>query len=102
MEIPVNQSKPYLPANASTNISNNMHGKETIEIAVLIDDELVDLGYPRLSGTFKEVNGTWSVKFIIDFLLLKQSDGGHVFEAEKWPPLIGQSNQWGPLLHHWD
>jgi len=78
MEIPVNKSKSYLPANASTNISNNIYGKETIEIAVLIDDELVNLGYPRLSGAFKIVNGAWSVKFSIDFLLLEKSDREYV------------------------
>jgi len=82
MEIPVNKSKPYLPPNASTTIFNNFNGKEIIEIAVPMDDKLVDLGYPRLSGTYKVVNGTWSVKFSIDFLLLQKSDGDYVFEAE--------------------
>ena len=47
-----------------------------------IDDDLIDLGYPRLFGTFTVVNGTWSVKFIIDFLLLEKSDGDYVFEVE--------------------
>jgi len=78
----VNQPKLYLPANASTTISNNSNGQDIIEIAVPIDDESVDLGYPRLSGTINVVNGTWSVKFSIDFLLLEQFDGGYVFEAE--------------------
>jgi len=76
------QPKSYLPANATTTIYNNSNGKEIIEIAVPMDDNLVDLGYPRLSGTFKIVNGTWSVKFSIDFLLLEKSDGDYVFEAE--------------------
>jgi len=78
----VNQRKSYLPPNATTNVSNNSNGKDAVEIAVPIDDDLIDLGYPRLSGTFKIVNGTWSVKFIIDFLLLEKSDGNYVFEVE--------------------
>jgi len=82
MEITVNQPKLYLTANATTTISNNSNGQDIIEIAVPLDGELIDLGYPRLSGTYKVVNGTWSATFSIDFLLLEQSDGGYVFEAE--------------------
>jgi len=82
MEITVNQSKTYLPLNATTSIFNNSSGQENVEIAVPLDNELIDLGYPRLSGTFKEVNGTWSATFSIDFLLLEKSDGDYVFEAE--------------------
>ena len=78
----MNQSKTYLPLNATTSIFNNSSGQENVEIAVPLDNELIDLGYPRLSGTFKEVNGTWSATFSIDFLLLEKSDGDYVFEAE--------------------
>jgi len=78
----VNQPKTSLPLNATTAISNNSNGQEMIEIAVPLDDELVDLGYPRLSGTYKEVNGTWSATFSIDFLLLEKPDGDYIFEAE--------------------
>jgi len=77
----VNLPRSYLPPHA-TNISNTPNGKYTVEIAVPINGDLVDLGYPRLFGTFKIVNGTWSVKFIIDFLLLEKSDDDYVFEVE--------------------
>jgi len=78
----VNQSKTSLPLNVITTISNNSNGQEIIEIAIPLDDDLIDLGYPRLSGTYKTVNGTWSATFSIDFLLLEKSDGDYVFEAE--------------------
>jgi len=78
----VQQLKSYLPLNATTTISNSAAGREFIEIAVPMDNGLIDLGYPRLSGTFKEVNGTWSVKFTTDFLLLEKTNGDFIFEAE--------------------
>lgn len=76
------QSRSYLPSNAFTTIFNDSDGIESIEIAVIIDNEYIDLAYPRLLGTFKVVNGTWSVSFVIDFLLLEKSDGDYAFEAE--------------------
>jgi len=78
----VNQPKTYLPLNAITTITNNSNGNKTIEIAVPINGNLIDLGYPRLYGSYKVVNGTWSATFSIDFLLLQKSDGDYVFEAE--------------------
>jgi len=78
----VPQPKSYLPFNAFTTIFNDPNGIESIEIAVIIDNEYIDLAYPRLLGTFKVVNETWSVSFVIDFLLLEKSDGDYAFEAE--------------------
>ena len=85
MEITVQQSKSYLPPDATITLSNNSNGNETIEIAVPIDGNLIDLGYPRLYGSIKEINNTWSVKFTLDFLLLENDNGDYVFEAETIP-----------------
>ena len=76
------QPKSYLPPNTFTTIFNDSDGIESIEIAVALDNDYVNLAYPRLLGTFKVVNGTWSVSFIIDFLLLEKLDGDYVFEVE--------------------
>ena len=74
--------KSYLPPLASITLSTNYTGSEIVEIAVPLSKDMIDLGYPRLSGKIKRVNETWSVKFIIDFLLLEKPDGDFVFEAE--------------------
>jgi len=78
----VPQPNLYLPFNAFTTIFNDSNGMESIEIAVALDNDYVDLAYPRLLGTFKVVNGKWSVSFVIDFLLLEKLDGDYVFEVE--------------------
>jgi len=76
--------KPNLPPNATIILSNNPDGTETIEIAIPFDADLIDLSYPRLFGTVKTVNGTWSAAFTIDFLLLENDSGDYNFEAETY------------------
>lgn len=82
MEITVQQSKSFLPSNAITTVSISSNRLETVEIAVPFDIDQIDLGYPRLYGTIKMVNNTWSANFVIDFLLLEDNDGEYIFEAE--------------------
>jgi len=85
MEITVQQSKSYLPPEATITLSNNSDGLETIEIAVPFDIDQIDLSYPRLFATVKTVNNTWSANFTVDFLLLENDNGDYVFEAETLP-----------------
>ena len=76
--------KPNLPPEAMVTLSNNPDGPETIEIAIPLDAGLIDLSYPRLFGTVKTVNGTWSAAFTVDFLLLENDSGDYTFEAETY------------------
>ena len=76
--------KPNLPPEATVTLSNNPDGPETIEIAIPLDAGLIDLSYPRLFGTVKTVNGTWSAAFTVDFLLLENDSGEYVFEVETY------------------
>jgi len=71
-----------LPPNATITISNNPDTPETIEIAIPLGTNSIDLSYPRLFGTVKTVNETWSAVFLVDFLLLESDSGDYVFEAE--------------------
>jgi len=73
-----------LPLNATISLYNNSDGTETIEIAIPYSDNLIDLGYPRLSGRVKTINGTFSAAFTIDFLLLENISGDYIFEAETY------------------
>ena len=85
MEITVQQSKSYLPPEATITLSNNSDGLETIEIAVPFDIDQIDLSYPRLFATVKTVNNTWSANFTVDFLLLENDNGDYIFEVETIP-----------------
>jgi len=77
------QIESNLPQNVTTRFFIiNSAGVDAIEIAVQIDDDYVDLDFPRLCGTYKIVNGTWSTKFTLDFFLLKNETGDPIFEAE--------------------
>lgn len=59
-----------LTSNASIAISNQNDSAATIEIGVpLKGTDLIDLGYPRLYGTSKIKNGSWSVILLTSFLL---------------------------------
>jgi len=88
MEITVQQSKSFLPSNATitlfynSTIPNNSNGFDSVEIAVPLDGDLIDLSYPRLLPTVKTVNNTWSANFVIDFLLLEDDYDDYLFEAE--------------------
>jgi hypothetical protein len=82
MEITVQQSKSYLPSDTTITLSNNSDGLETVEIAVPLTDDLIDLSYPRLFATVKTVTGTFSANFTLDFLLLEKNNGDFFFETE--------------------
>jgi len=80
--------KPKFPTEAMIELSNNPNGTEVIEIGIPLDkdnSDLYNLCHPRLYGEVKKVNGTWSVNFAIDFLVLKDKWGDLIFEAETKP-----------------
>ena len=80
--------KPKLPDGATVQLSNDTNGNEVIEIGVPFDgdySDLYNLCFPRLFGSVKTVNGTWSVSFTIDFLVLKDKWEDLMFEAESKP-----------------
>ena len=80
--------KPILPPEVSIDLSNDSNGNEVIEIGVSLEtgnSDLYNLCHPRLYGEVKKVNGTWSVNFSIDFLVLKDKWGDLIFEAETKP-----------------